>query len=289
MRSSGPPDSHTPTLGSLTPPDRDAISVVISTYQRPDACERALRSVLDQTVEPLEVLVCDDGSCDDTPARLQEWERRCETVRYLRIPSNTGTPASARNLGIAHARGDWIAFLDDDDEWLPGKLEAQRAVFATENVDVIATNALRSDGSVYFPDAPPTLRPTRDDVLKVNPVITSSAVVRQSFAGFPTALWMRGIEDYAAWLTLADRGARFLVLGEPLVSYQDNSPDRLSAAHAQREIAVARLAWQRMMQRPIEPAGLKAALRRTAGAIYVAAGDGLAAVRAHRRRAVPRS
>jgi glycosyltransferase involved in cell wall biosynthesis len=269
----------------LTPPDRDAISVVISTFERSEACERALISVLEQTDEPLEILICDDGSADDTPARFRRWEQRCAQVRYLRVPSNTGTPASARNLGIAHARGNWIAFLDDDDEWLPEKLARQRTAIAAETSDVIATNALRSDGSVYFPGAPPMLRPTRSDLLAANPIITSSAVVRRSFAGFPTALWMRGIEDYAAWLALADRGARFLVLGEPLVSYQDDSSNRLSAARAHREIAVARLAWQRMMQRPSEPANVKAAVRRTAGAIHVTSSDGLRALRAAAARA----
>jgi glycosyltransferase involved in cell wall biosynthesis len=274
----------------LTSPGSDAISVVIPTYQRPDACERALLSVLAQTEPPLEVLVCDDGSCDDTPDRFREWERRRpEAVRYLRLPSNTGTPASARNLGIAQARGDWIAFLDDDDEWLPGKLARQRRAIAAEGADIIAANALRSDGSVYFRDAPAMLRPTRRDLLRANPIITSSAVVRRTFAGFPTARWMRGIEDYAAWLALADRGGRVLVLGEPLVRYQDVGSDRLSAARAQREAAVARLAWQRAMRRPIEAANVKAAVRRTAGAIHVAGSDGLTAVRARRRPAAARS
>jgi glycosyltransferase involved in cell wall biosynthesis len=271
----------------LTPPDTDTISVVISTYQRPDACERALRSVLEQTEPPLEVLICDDGSRDDTPARFRAWEEHCENVRYLRIPDNTGTPASARNLGIADARGHWIAFLDDDDEWLPGKLEAQRAAIARESADVISTNARRSDGSVFFVDAPSTLRPTRSDVLKTNPVITSSAMVRRSLAGFPTALWMRGIEDYAAWLDLADGGARFVVLGEPLVRYQDASADRLSAARAHRQIAIARLTWRRMMQQPYEPARIRAALRWTAGATYVTVADGLASIRARRNRDKP--
>jgi glycosyltransferase involved in cell wall biosynthesis len=262
---------------------QDAVSVVISTFERSAACERALASALKQTDEPLEVLICDDGSRDDTPERFREWERRCEKVRYLRIPSNTGTPAAARNLGIAHARGSWIAFLDDDDEWHPNKLACQRTAIASQAADVIAANALRADGSVYFPDAPPVLTPTLPEMLRANPIITSSAVVRRSLAGFPDALWMRGIEDYAAWLALADRGARFVVLGEPLLSYQDGAYDRLSSARASRELAIARLAWQRAARRPLERSSVGTAVRRTAGAAYVAVGDSLAAVRAHRR------
>jgi glycosyltransferase involved in cell wall biosynthesis len=273
----------------LASPAQDAISVVIATFERPEACERALESVLGQTLQPLEVLICDDGSSDETPERFGEWERRCEKVRYMRVPRNTRTPASARNLGIAHARAEWVAFLDDDDEWLANKLERQRPAIESGDTDVIGTNALRRDGTVYFPGAPPTLAPTRAELLAANPIITSSAVVRRSLAGFPTAVWMRGIEDYAAWLALADRGARFLVMGEPLVRYQDVSSDRLSAARAHRELAVARLAWQRLRQRPLEAANARNAARRTAGAAYVVAADAVMGARTRARRGSGRS
>ncbi len=260
------------------------ISVIISTFQRPDACERALRSALEQSAPALEILICDDGSSDDTPSRLREWEQEHPQVRYLRLERNTGTPAAARNLGIAHAQADWVAFLDDDDEWLPEKLARQRAAIAQQAaVDVLATNALRSDGSAYFQDAPAQMSPTRAELLAANPVITSSALVRRSLANFPEARWMRGIEDYAAWLSLADGGSRFLVLGEPLVRYQDCASDRLSTARASRELAVTRLSWQRACSRPFERAKVRTALRRTAGALHVASSDGVAAVRDRRR------
>jgi len=261
----------------MTSSDDGAISVVISTFERPDACERALRSVLDQDHRPLEVLVCDNGSSDDTAARFLEWQDRRGDVRYLRTTSNSGTPATTRNLGIEHARGDWIAFLDDDDTWLPGKLARQQTIITSGVADVIATNALRSNGDVYFPDATPLWTPTRSDILKRNPIITSSAVVRRSVAGFPTAVWM--VEDYAAWLALADRQARFAVLGEPLVVYNDAGSERLSAARASRQMAIARLAWQRAMRRPLEASGFTSALRSTAGVAHVALDDWLAAVR----------
>lgn len=257
-----------------------AISVVISTFQRPDACERALRSVLAQDCLPLEVLVCDNGSSDETQARFLAWQERRSEVRYLRTATNSGSPATTRNLGIEHARGDWIAFLDDDDEWLPGKLARQQTIIASGVADVVATNALRSDGSLYFPGAVAIYTPGRGDVLKRNPIITSSAVVRRrSFVGFPTPVWMSGIEDYAAWLALADRGARFVVLGDPLVRYEDAATERLSAARARRQIAMARLQWQRAMRWPLERHGFAAALRATAGIAHVAVGDRLTAAR----------
>lgn len=251
----------------MTPLDSNAISVVISTYQRPDACERALRSALDQTEPPLEVLVCDNGSTDETEARMREWERRDERVRYLRTLRNSGTPSTTRNLGIRHAHGDWIAFLDDDDEWLPGKLAAQRAALEMGGAEVISTNAVRSDGSIFYPDAPPVGHPTRADLMWTNPIIMSSVLVPReqlkSVGGFNEAL--RQCEDYAVWLELTARGARLLTLGEPLVRYEDASANRLSTARLHTQVTLARLTWLHVLRRPQGAAGLKGALRHSAG------------------------
>lgn len=242
-----------------------------------------MESVLAQTEQPLEILICDDCSSDDTPDRFQAWaEHRCQ-VRFLRLPRHSGAPAATRNLGIEHARGGWIAFLDDDDEWLPNKLARQRAAFAVSSVDVIASNAVRGDGSLYFPSAPPSFRPARADLLRANPIITSSALVRRRLATFPTAWWTRGVEDYAAWLDVADRGARFLVIGEPLLRYDDTSAARMSAARARRELNAARLAIGRALYAPSDTANLRAAARKTATALYVAGHEGIMTV-ARRRR-----
>lgn len=243
----------------------DSVSAVISTYQRPDACERALRSALAQDPAPLEVLVCDDGSTDETPERFRAWERRDERVRYIRVDPNRGTPAPARNRGIEAAWGEWVAFLDDDDEWLPGKLAAQLAV--ADGADVIATNA-STGGGVYFPDAAAQRRPDRREILAANPVIHSSAMVRRALllgaGGFPEEPWLRGLEDYAAWLELTDAGARFVVLGDALVRYTTDGADRFSTASKRLDLAAARLGWRRFRARSSDTALLRAALNKTA-------------------------
>ena len=97
------------------------ISVVIPTHNRARLLGRALDSVLKQTRPPAEVIVVDDGSTDATEALMR---RRFPNCRYLR-QENRGV-SSARNRGIEAAAGEWIAFLDSDDAWLPGKLEAQQ-------------------------------------------------------------------------------------------------------------------------------------------------------------------
>lgn len=222
----------------------------------------------------MEVLVCDDGSADDTPERFHAWERREQRVRYVRIEPNRGTPGAVRNAGVAVAKGDWVAFLDDDDEWLPGKLAKQYGFL--DGADVIATNATRSGGGLYFPDAPEQARPDRRTLHDANPVLLSSALVRRerllAAGGFPEARWLRGLEDYAAWLALADLHARFLVLSDPCVAYTDHGADRLSSAPLRVELALARLAWRRLRANPRDPLVRRTALNRTHGALLLMMG-----------------
>jgi glycosyltransferase involved in cell wall biosynthesis len=104
---------------------RETISVVIPTRNRPQLVSRAVKSVLSQTYNRTEVIVVVDGPDETTVRALsQVHDLRLRTVA---LPTNVG-PADARNAGVNEARGTWIALLDDDDEWLPQKLEIQTRV-----------------------------------------------------------------------------------------------------------------------------------------------------------------
>jgi glycosyltransferase involved in cell wall biosynthesis len=96
------------------------ISVIIPTYQRAHAIGNAIESVYAQTFQDWEIVVVDDGSTDGTEELLKQYAPR---VRYFR-QENRG-PSAARNYGIREACGEWIAFLDSDDIWLPEKLSRQ--------------------------------------------------------------------------------------------------------------------------------------------------------------------
>lgn len=232
----------------------------------------AVASALEQDLPPAEVLVCDDGSTDGTRERMEAWAREDPRVRYLRLSRNHGAPAAARNLGAQSAAGDWVAFLDSDDRWLPQKLRVQGEELQSGRYDVVASDAARTSGGPYFGlDAP--AKPDAAEFLRHNPIITSTAVVRRSSllasGGFPDqALGMpiRGVEDYAAWLNLASGGARFIVLDEPLVVYEDGGDDRISAGAARQEAEVAAVRWRLWLRRPTDSAVLRASLRATADA-----------------------
>ncbi|ELZ24230.1 glycosyl transferase family protein [Halosimplex carlsbadense 2-9-1] len=101
------------------------MSVVIPAYRRADVVGRAIDSALAQTASDLEVVVVDDGSDDGTEAVVAAYDD--PRVRYLAHERNRGVSA-ARNTGVEASTGEYVAFLDSDDEWLPRKLERQLAV-----------------------------------------------------------------------------------------------------------------------------------------------------------------
>jgi glycosyltransferase involved in cell wall biosynthesis len=248
-------------------PEPVDVTVVITTYNRPDGCQRAIESVLAQTRPPRRLIVTDDGSTDDTPQRLAQLAASQPLVQVQRFEPGRGGPGPGRNRGIALAETGWVAFLDDDDVWLPGKLEAQAAWFEVPGIDLVCTNAVRTSGPIYFPQRHEPLRPTRADVVRDNPYIVSAVAVRtaaiRAIGGFDERVWMGGIADYDAWLRLADAGHGGVALPEPLVRYTDHASDRYSASRLAMQRRLIRHGWTRWLRRPADCRDFMAALRRT--------------------------
>jgi glycosyltransferase involved in cell wall biosynthesis len=114
-----------------------AVTVIIPTFNRANLLPRAVESVRRQQFQDFEILVIDDASIDSTSKVCESFGE--PRLRYIRHPVNQGI-AAARNTGVSNALGRYIAFLDDDDEWLPAKLRRQ--------VDVLESSS-RSIGAVY--------------------------------------------------------------------------------------------------------------------------------------------
>jgi len=111
-----------------------AVSVIIPTHNRARLLCRAVESVLRQTFGELECILVDDASTDETPEAIRRLESADSRVRSLRNKETRYGPAS-RNAGVRATKGELIAFLDDDDEWLPAKLEKQVALFQSLPAD----------------------------------------------------------------------------------------------------------------------------------------------------------
>lgn len=127
----------------------EMISVIIPTHNRRELLARAVGSVRRQTVKDLEIIVVSDGSSDDTAEYLQSLSREESRLSFYIYEESRGANY-ARNLGIKKAEGEYLAFLDDDDEWIPEKLELQQRILDSDasaglvytHIDVVDRNAV---------------------------------------------------------------------------------------------------------------------------------------------------
>ncbi|HJU04729.1 MAG TPA: glycosyltransferase [Nitrospiraceae bacterium] len=123
------------------------VSVVVSTYNQGWCIEQTLSSVLDQTYQPMEIIVVDDASTDDTSSRLQAFTGRITSLRHqINQGQKTGGGGASRNTGIRQARGEFVAFLDGDDLWEREKIAVQvQAALAYPQSGLIAVDGIRFD------------------------------------------------------------------------------------------------------------------------------------------------
>ena len=219
-------------------PADDFVSVVIPTRNRWELLSRALASVLAQEDVALEVIVVDEGSTDETPAKLASIDD--ERVRSLRNDVPTGV-ARARNRGVEAARGEWVAFLDDDDFWAPAKLRVQLDACAATGAAFSYTGLVTTDPSLErrrvslpFPSA--GLERTILDMNLVGP--PSSVIARRSLVsdagGFDPEFSI--LADWDMWIRLAT-AAPAVACDEPLTGYLSH-PDNM---HLDAEAAIAEL------------------------------------------------
>jgi glycosyltransferase involved in cell wall biosynthesis len=211
------------------------VSVLIPTYNRAKFLPLAVASALEQTLPPLEVLIVDDGSTDETARVVDSLEG---PIRYIH-QVNRG-PAAARNRGIREARGELIALLDSDDLWLPEKLELQVKILERRPVVglVHAAAALidaggRATGETWG-------RASYDgevcaQLLVANGINASSVVVRRELlidaGGYDERF--RALENWDLWLRLS-RECMFAYIDRPLIQYRMHDGNLISNLEQQR-------------------------------------------------------
>lgn len=186
------------------------VSVVIPSYERAGFIGRAIESVLAQTYQDFEILVVDDGSADGTRDVVSSF--RDERIRYVRHEENKGA-AAARNTGISDAKGEYIAFLDSDDEWMPEKLEKQIKLFSmsSDRVGVIYCGYISLMGKTHgsVTQRVPTVRgDAKIDTLRYCVVGCGSLPVvrKECFCGagcFDENINLQSLEDWDFWIRVA--------------------------------------------------------------------------------------
>jgi glycosyltransferase involved in cell wall biosynthesis len=200
------------------------VSVIIPTYNRGHTLLNAINSVLTQTHPIHEILVCDDGSTDNSEKIVKSFKD--PKVKW--IPGkHVGRPAIPRNRGIKISTGDWIAFLDSDDSWNSEKIEKQLQISFERNCSAICSNAFRLvdglENQLYLNKVNKII--TFDDLVLANKIICSSALIHRSLIKkigfFPEESNFRAIEDYFFWLKAATY-TKWGYCKEGLVNYKDD-------------------------------------------------------------------
>jgi glycosyltransferase involved in cell wall biosynthesis len=180
------------------------VSTVIPTWNRKHALSAAIESVLAQTHPVDEMIIVDDGSTDGTWDFLKTLPENVGPTRILTIRQENAGVSAARNRGIRLASGELVAFLDDDDIWLPGKIARQLEVFARH--PELSLLACSSD-TLCLPGRTGFRIVGERGMLVRNRFLTPCVVARRSAilacGGFPED--MHRCEDYALWLGIAVR------------------------------------------------------------------------------------
>jgi glycosyltransferase involved in cell wall biosynthesis len=203
--------------------DRPSFSIAIAAYQAAETIAEAVESALAQTLPPVDVVVCDDGSTDDLGGALEPLRGRIVLVRQ----ENRGE-AAAKNAAARATSGEFIAFLDADDFYYRERLERLAELSAEQpDLDVLTTNAdLEIDGAVtgrYYPDVAEF--PVGDQaaaIVESDSAIFGAAAVRRTTFEAAGGLneGLRSGDDWELWIRLALAGSRFGLVDEPLYRYR---------------------------------------------------------------------
>ncbi len=202
------------------------VSVVVSTYMRASLIDRCLASLKAQTFKDFEVLICDDGSTDETETLVERNKDPLDLTYHW--AENFGGPARPRNAGLRLARGEYVAFLDVDDWWAPRKLE--RSVAALDSGADIVYHDLyhaRSSAGGWRPRRARTRAlhsPAFRWLIEHGNALTNSSVVARrrlllDIGGLSEDPTLIAWEDFDCWLRLAKITEKFQRLREPLGWY----------------------------------------------------------------------
>ena len=228
-----------PAIAHAEPADPPKLSILITYFNGADVICDAVRSVLEQTVAPHQIVICDDGSSDDLATALGPLGEHVNVVRK----ENGGT-GSALNAAMAAADGDYVVQLDQDDAFAPRRVEAIAAVLAARpELDIVSTDAVIEHG------------PRRVTTLAaIDPYPTSDQ--RTAMIATCTFLWpavrrsllaesggwdesFKVIEDWECWLRLVLGGARVAYVHDPLYRWRLTPGSRSSsnrAAHFEDQV-----------------------------------------------------
>ncbi|MCC7355148.1 MAG: glycosyltransferase [Anaerolineae bacterium] len=222
------------------------MSVIVPTYNRADLIPYTIDSVLSQTTSDWELIVVDDGSTDDTAAVVKRYQDQDARVHYVR-QENAGVSA-ARNRGVANSTGEYLCFLDSDDELLPQKVAQQAGYLDShQSIGLVASGHLLIDreGQPLAQALPWRSYPRLDlaTLASTCPMVPHAVLLRRSWfvrvGGFATSL--SGAADHDLWLRLAYAGCTMEWTPEILCRYRLHGSNMIGDASKQERDHLVRL------------------------------------------------
>lgn len=226
-------------------------SVIIPCHNSQEYIAVAIESVRSQTYQNWELLVVDDCSIDDTPMIVDTFVKKDRRIKYLKTDKPSGSPAVPRNMGVQQAKGQYIAFLDSDDAWMPSKLEQQLRMFREyEDMAICFSNyeKMTEKGE------------RRERVVKAPVMVTYECLLRGNVIGGLTAVYdtakvgkiyfqNHAHEDYILWLEILKHG---------FIARNTNTVEALYRVrkHSVSSNKLKAMLWQWSIYRNIEGIGL---------------------------------
>ncbi len=232
---------------------QDLVSVVITTYGRDvKLLSQAIQSVREQTYKEIELILVDDnGEGTEIQKKNQKMFSKSGDVCYVPNKKNSGAQFS-RNIGILKSSGEYVAFLDDDDLWMPDKIEKQMEFLKDNHLDMVFTNGFRfynndlEQKTIYQQRFISNRLIAYETELKADRIgSTSHPLIRKEC--FAKAgmfdLDMPARQDYEMWLRLC-KDYRVQGINEPLFYYRYHEGDRITKSHA-KELRSYQLLWMK--------------------------------------------
>lgn len=228
------------------------VSVVIPAFNAEDSLAATVASAQGQSLADIEILIVDDASHDGTLALARRLAAADPRVQAIAARDNRG-PAGARNLGIAHAKGDWIALLDADDAFEPGRLAALVGAARDCKADLLADNLLLEDEDGAVEAMLPPGEGASSTPLSAAQFLVGNLpdpahprksygflkpLIRRAFLAEHALRYDEGLrfaEDFAFYLACYSAGARFYLVQQPLYRYRVRA-DSLTARHSTEDL-----------------------------------------------------
>lgn len=203
------------------------ISVIMGIYNCADTLEEAIECILNQTIIEWELILCDDGSTDDTYSIAEKYVKKYpEKIFLLKNKRNRGLNYTL-NRCLKHTRGEYIARMDGDDRCVPERFEKELEVLEREkDIAIVSSDMEYFDETGYWGRISHPIYPVKKDFVHGTPFCHAPCMVRREaykkVKGYSESKWLLRVEDYHLWIKMYAAGYRGKNIHEPLYQMRDD-------------------------------------------------------------------